>query len=119
MIMGRFSVRGVLRLSAGGLVFLVMAGGLLMAVVENIRALDGIWLAFNVISTIGFGPGPATASGYLMSLGIFFFAVICWFGVVVSAIEVAHMRLQRHVLVDEALRPLPRSRPKSRLFHVN
>jgi hypothetical protein len=33
-------------------------------------------------------------------------------------IETANVRMQRHLLIDEALRPLAR-RPHSRLFHVN
>lgn len=118
MITDRFSVRGILLLSGGGLVLLVVAGGHLLALVEGVGSLAGIWLAFNVISTIGFGPGAATASGQFMSMGLFLLAVTCWFGLLVSAIEVANMRVQRHVLVDEAQRPLGR-RPKSRLFHIN
>lgn len=118
MIMGRFPARGILIWSAGALVVLVIAGGSLLAVVESISSMAGIWLAFNVISTTGFGPGAQTTAGQLMSMGLFLVAATCWFGVLVSAIEISNMRLQRHALVDEALRPLGR-RPKSRLFHVN
>lgn len=118
MIMGRFSARGILIWSAGGLAVVVIGGGSLLAVVENISWMAGTWLAFNVISTTGFGPGPQSAAGQLMSMGLFVVALTCWFGVLVSAIEISNIRLQRHVLVEEALRPLAR-RPKSRLFHVN
>ncbi len=118
MIMGRFSVRAVLLLSALSLILLVVVGGLLLALVESSTAMSGIWLAFNVITTTGFGPGAQTTAGQLMSMGLFLVAMTCWFGVLVSAIEISNLRLQRHVLVDEALRPLAR-RPKDRLFHVN
>lgn len=118
MIMGRFSIRGVVLLSTSGLGAIVLAGGALFAFVESASLLAGIWLAFNVITTLGFGPGPATAAGQLMSMGLFMVAVTCWFGLLVSAIEVANMRLQKQLLVEEALRPMAR-RPKSRLFHVN
>jgi hypothetical protein len=118
MIMGRFSVRGVVLWSAGGLAGLLVMGGLLLALVESVTVLAGIWLAFNVLSTTGFGPGPTTAAGQVTTMALFMFGVVCWFGILVAAVEAASMRIQRHVLVDEALRPLAR-RPKSRLFHVN
>lgn len=118
MIMGRFSVRRVLLLSATGLSAIVLGGGALLASVESASLFEGIWLAFNVITTVGLGPGPATAAGQLMSMGLFMVAVTCWFGILVSVIEVANMRMQKQLLVEEALRPLAR-RPKSRLFHVN
>lgn len=118
MIIGRFSIRGVLLLSGGGLGGLLLLGGLVLALVESVTVLAGIWLAFNVLSTTGFGPGPATPAGQMFAMGLFMVGVVCWFGILVSAIEAANMRLQKHLLVDEALRPLAR-RPKSRLFHVN
>lgn len=118
MIMGRFSVRAVLLLCTSVLILLVVVGGLLLAVVETMSAMSGIWLAFNVITTTGFGPGAATPEGQLMSIGLFLVGATAWFGVLVSAIEISNLRLQQQVLLEEALRPLARH-PKSRLFHSN
>lgn len=118
MIMGRFSIRGVLLVSGLGLGGIVVVGGALLALIESSTILAGVWLAFNVVTTVGFGSGPSTAAGQLMSIGLFTLAAMCWFGVLVAAIEAANMRMQKQLLVDEALRPLGR-RPKSRLFHVN
>jgi hypothetical protein len=118
MIMGRFSARAVLLGCAAGIATIVLAGGVLLALVEGIGLFAGVWLAFNVVTTTGFGAGPSSGSGQLLSMALFTFGACCWFGVLVVAIEVGHMRFQRHALIDEALRPLSR-RPRARLFHTN
>jgi hypothetical protein len=118
MIMGRFSARAVLLVCVSGLVSIVTAGGTLLGIVEGVGALGGIWVAFNVVTTTGFGSGPATTVGQLLSMGYFIMAATCWFGVLIVAVETASMRFQKHALIDEALRPLER-RPHNRLFHVN
>ena len=118
MIMGRFSTRAVLFASIIGLLAIVTGGGSLVAVVEGIEVLDGIWLAFNVVTTTGFGRGPGTVLGQLLSMGLFVVSAYCWFGALLVVIEIASMRFQKYSLIDEALRPLAK-RPHGRLFHVN
>ncbi len=118
MIMGRFSTRTVLFGSATLLLSIVLGGGALLGLAEDIGTGSGIWLAFNVVTTTGFGSGPASGIGRLLSMGLFTGGALCWFGFLLTAIEVANMRFQKHALIDEALRPLAR-RPGSRLFHVN
>ncbi|MDQ3940458.1 MAG: hypothetical protein M3238_03800 [Actinomycetota bacterium] len=97
---------------------IVTAGGALLGLVEGVGLLAGIWLAFNVVTTVGSGNGPLTTIGQLVSIGYFALSAVCWFGLLVVAMEVAGMRFQKRALIDEALRPLAR-RPRSRLFHIN
>ncbi|MDQ3914723.1 MAG: hypothetical protein M3323_05235 [Actinomycetota bacterium] len=118
MILGRFSTRTVLFGSAAMLMSIVVGGGALLGLAEDVGIGSGIWLGFNVVTTTGFGSGPATAAGRFLSMGMFAAGVVCWFGLLVTAIEIANMRFQKHALIDEALRPLARRRG-SRLFHVN
>lgn len=118
MIMGRFSTRVFLFASIGGLVSIVMIGGFLLAGLESVALIDGIWLAFSVVTTTGFGGGPGSVGGQLLCMGLFAAGAWCWFGLLLVVIEVASMRFQKRALIDEALRPLAR-RPASRLFHVN
>lgn len=118
MIMGRFSTRAVLLISVAGLLSTVVGGGLLLSLLEDTGPQGGIWLAFNVVTTTGFGSGPVTAMGQIFSMALFVVSVSCWFGVLLVVLEVANMRFQKRALLDEALRPLAR-RPGDRLFHVN
>lgn len=118
MIMGRFSTRAVLLISVAGLLSTVTGGGLLLSLVEGIGPQGGIWLAFNVVTTTGFGTGPVTAFGQVFCMALFMVGVACWFGVLLVVLEVANTRFQKRALLDEALRPLAR-RPRDRLFHVN
>lgn len=118
MIMGRFSTRAVLLISIAGLLSAVIGGGLLLSLVEDIGSRDGVWLAFNVVTTTGFGTGPTTALGQMLSMALFVLGACCWFGVLLVVLEIANLRFQKQALLDEALRPLAR-RPRDRLFHVN
>ena len=116
--MGRFSTRGVLLGSIAGLLLTVAGGGVLLGLVEDVGVGRGIWLAHNIVTTTGFGSGPGTGWGQLLSMGLFAVGATCWFGLLLVLIEVANLRFQKRSLIDEALRPLAR-RPGSRLFHVN
>ncbi len=118
MITGRFSTRAVALASVGGIALTVLAGGGAIAVADGLSYFGGIWMAFNVVTTIGFGPGPASGWAQLAAMGTFGFAGMCWFGLLLVAIEAAQARFQRGALVDEALRPLTRRRG-GRLFHHN
>ena len=118
MIMSRLSTRAVLFTSIFGLVAIVTGAGVLLAVIEGIEVLDGIWLDFNIVSTTGLGRDPGTAVGQLLSMDLFVLSACCWFWAVLVVIEIASMRFQKYSLIDEALRPLAK-RPHSRLYHVN
>jgi hypothetical protein len=118
MIAGRLRARSVLGGCIFGLAAVSVLGGLFMALAEGIAYTAGLWLIFNVITTIGFGEGPTGGLGQLIAAGAFVAAAICWFGIVSVAVEVGLSRFERDALVREALRPLARRRgPK--LFHDN
>lgn len=89
-----------------------------MSVAGGTAYTAGLWLIFNVITTIGFGEGPATGSGQLVAAGAFMAAATCWFGIVSVAVELGLSRFERGSLVREALRPLAHRRGPE-LFHDN
>jgi len=118
MIAGRITARSVLGMCVLGLVAVWVLGGILMAAAEGIAYTAGLWVVFNVITTVGFGQGPTSGLGQLIAAGAFIVAAMCWFGIVSVAVEVGLSRFERDALVREALRPLARRRgPK--LFHDN
>jgi hypothetical protein len=118
MIAGRISARSVLAGCVLGLVAISILGGFLLAAAEGIAYSQGLWTVINVVTTIGFGVGPASRLGQLIAAGAFVAAVTCWFGIVSIAVEVGLSRFERDALVREALRPLAHRRgPK--LFHDN
>lgn len=72
-------VATVRRLVLGGTTVLVVVstiGGLALAAVEDVPWLDGLWLAFSVVSTTGFGDGPVTSAGMGISMLLFLAAVV-------------------------------------------
>jgi hypothetical protein len=79
--------RTVIAASVTGLLLLLLVGGASLALVENTSYLDGVWLAFCVISTTGFGDGPRTWGGIVLSMIVFAFAAVAWFGVLLAAVE--------------------------------
>lgn len=118
MIAGRFTARSVLGACIGGLAAVSVIGGVVMSLAEGIAYTAGLWVVFNVITTIGFGEGPATGLGQLVAMGSFMAAAACWFGIVSVAVEVGLSRFERDALVREALRPLA-ARRGPKLFHNN
>ncbi|MGH2809220.1 MAG: hypothetical protein ACRDKT_18290 [Actinomycetota bacterium] len=118
MIMGHVSARAILFTATAGLFAAVVAGGALMAIAEGRGYLAGAWLIFNVVTTLGFGAGPASGIGQALAVVTFCVAVTCWFAILLVAIEVGYARFQRHALIEDALRPLVR-RPRDRLFTEN
>jgi hypothetical protein len=118
MIPGRFTARSVLAGCVGGLAAVSVIGGLVMSAAEGIAYTAGLWLVFNIITTIGYGEGPATGLGQLVAGGAFMAAAACWFGIVSVAVEVGLSRFERDALVREALRPLA-ARRGPKLFHNN
>jgi hypothetical protein len=110
MIPARRDSRVVLTKSIGGLVLVLFAGGSVMSALEGLSVLDGVWMAFSVISTVGFGEGPLSVGGRLFSVFAFAAALTCYFWLIVVAVEAAMERFQHQALVNEALRPLARRR---------
>lgn len=88
----RIGSRGLLIGSVTGLVGLVLLGGAILSVVEDAGYREGVWLAFSVISTTGFGEGPATVAGEILSMILFALGAALWFGVVLSAFEIGLRR---------------------------
>lgn len=107
-----------LLLSLSVLVSITAVSGIALAVVENTSVADGLWMSFTVVSTTGFGSGPATGIGRMVSAVTFMVAAGCWFGVASVAIEVGLARFQRTTLLHQALEPLAR-RAGPRLFDRN
>jgi hypothetical protein len=118
MIPGRFTARSVLAGCVGGLAAVSLVGGLAMSAAEGIAYTAGLWLIFNVITTVGFGDGPSSGQGQLVAAGAFVAAGVCWFGVISVAVEIGLSRFERDALVREALRPLA-ARRGPKLFHDN
>jgi hypothetical protein len=114
----RFGARSVLGACVLGLICVTALGGFLMAAVEAIGYDQGVWMVFNVVTSIGFGSGPTSLFGHVVAVGAFVWAATCWFGIVSVAVEVGLSRFERNALVREALRPLARRRG-SKLFHDN
>lgn len=119
MIPGRTTSRSVLVACVGGIAAISLIGGLLMSAAEAIAYTEGLWVVFNVITTVGFGDGPATGLGQLVAAGAFVAAAVCWFGILSVAVELGFSRFQRDALINEALQPLARRRGGPRLFHNN
>ncbi len=118
MMLQHFPARVILVGATAALVVIVVADGWLLSVVEDIAWLEGLWIAFNVVSTIGFGTGPQSAAGQLIVMAAFAGAAVCWFCVLLTAVELAQLRSQRSVLIHEARRSL-RSTGGGRLFNRN
>jgi hypothetical protein len=110
MIPARRDSRVVLTTSIGGLVLVLFGGGVAMSALEGLPVLDGVWMAFSVISTVGFGEGPSSVGGRLLSVFVFAAASLCYFWLIVVAVEAAMERFQHQALIHEALRPLARRR---------
>jgi hypothetical protein len=118
MICRPVTTRTVLAGSMGGLVLLVALGGVLLARTEGVGYAGGVWMSFCAASTVGFGGGPLSSLGRLIAGLEFAFAAVCWFGVVVAAVETGIDRFRYHALFEDALRTLP-SRRRPSLFGPN
>ena len=105
-------IRAVRRLVVGGLVGLTLLcalGAGALAVAEGVGYLDGMWLAFSVVSTTGFGAGPTTSSGMVLSMVLFILALPCYLTLVAAAVAVARslapsVRGPRPMLVERDVR---------------
>lgn len=111
------SFRSIRRLALTGITVLVattLLGGLVLAAAEGQPLLEGLWLAFAVVSTTGFGEGPVTAPGMVISMGLFVVAVVGYLFVLASAVAMAHHvvgppgRRERPMLVERDVRKIVR-----------
>ncbi|MDP8927161.1 MAG: hypothetical protein M3O70_00900 [Actinomycetota bacterium] len=79
--------------------FLLLAstivGGALLAALEGTPYREGVWLAFTVVSTTGFGDGPATTPGMVVVMGIFAAALIAYTLMAIVAFEFGLRRTER------------------------
>jgi hypothetical protein len=87
--------RALLAGAAAALIVLVLAGGVALSLLEDTTYGEGLWLAFVVVSTTGFGDGPQTAAGRIFSMVLFVTAAIDWFAVLVAAIQVGITGVRR------------------------
>lgn len=69
-------------------------GGLLLSIAEGLPYLEGLWLAFTIVSTTGFGSGPATPAGIILAMIVFLIAVVAYVLLLVAAGESAMRRVQ-------------------------
>lgn len=89
------STRRTRRLIIGGglgLIVVAAAGGAGLSVADGTGYSDGLALAFNTISTIGFGPGPQTGWGLAATMMVFAAGAACWFAILVAAFEIGLRR---------------------------
>lgn len=88
--MGRLGTpRLLLFVAAAYLTTLALAAGAILAAVDDVAFIDGLWMAFSVVSTTGFGAGPATSAGMLTSMGLFVAAVPGYVAMLVAATMLA------------------------------
>ena len=118
MMLQRLPARVILGGASGALAAIVVVGGWLLSVVEDIAWLAGVWIAFNVVSTIGLANPPQSIVGELIAMAAFAGAAVCWFWLLVATVEIAQVRSQRSALIHEAQRAL-RSSAGGRLFNRN
>lgn len=85
----RVRVRTLIVAAVAVLVELLLVGGGALALVEGIGYGDGVWLAFAVITTIGFGSAPSTWGGTVLSIALFALAAVQRFGILVAAVDQA------------------------------
>lgn len=76
-------------------------GGAVLAATEGYAYLEGVWMAFAVVSTTGFGDGPTTPPGMIVAMILFGLAVVAYVLLLVAAGEAALRRA-------ETSRPQPR-----------
>lgn len=85
---GSRTIRRLVAAGAASLVAVSMVGGAILAAVEDVAYLDGLWLAFTVVSTTGFGEGPATPAGMVVSMVVFVGALPGYLSLVAAAMMI-------------------------------
>ena len=81
--------RRLILAGVGGLTMLCAVGGVLLSIVEQVEYLQGVWLAFSVVSTTGFGQGPSTSGGMGISMALFVLAMPAYVALVAGAVMAA------------------------------
>lgn len=102
------TARSLLVAGQVSLVAATMVGGSVLSDVEDVSLLDGVWLAFSVVSTTGFGAGPVTSSGRIAAMAIFAWAVVSYLLLAVAAMlttrELGQHRRRQRVIAERDVR---------------
>lgn len=102
------TARSLLVAGQVSLVAATLVGGSVLSDVEDVSLLDGIWLAFSVVSTTGFGTGPMTSSGRIAAMAIFAWAVVSYLLLIVAAMlaarELGQRRRRQRVIAERDVR---------------
>lgn len=103
----RYKTRFLLMVTVtlGSLLLVTLAGGAALGLAEGITYLEGLWLAYSVVSTTGFGEAPQTLLGTLLAMLLFVLGVLHWIGILVAAFEFAFARMYLTYLLDDAFEP--------------
>ena len=103
----RYQTRFLLMVTValGSLLLVTLAGGAALGLAEGMTYLEGLWLAYSVVSTTGFGEAPQTLLGTLLAMLLFTLGVLHWLGILVAAFEFAFARTYVTYLLDDALQP--------------
>lgn len=108
------TVRRLAGIGVGALAVITLGGGVALSVVEEVRYLDGLWLAFSVVSTTGFGTGPDTSGGMGVSMLLFILALPAYVVLIAGAMVLAQelnpsvRRTPRPMVVDRDVRRVAR-----------
>lgn len=103
-------VRRLVLAGVGSLTVLCAVGAGVFSLVEEVGYLEGLWLAFSVVSTTGFGQGPATPAGMVTSMVLFVLALPAYVTLGAAAIVMAQelnparTRSPRPMLVERDVR---------------
>lgn len=90
-----------------------VVGGALLAELEGTSYREGVWLAFTVVSTTGFGDGPVTTLGMIVVMGIFAVALSAYMLMAIVAFEFGLRRVESHRLY-----PAPTLVPESDVHRI-
>lgn len=66
----------------------------MLAAVENVAFVDGLWWSFAVVSTTGF-EGPASDAGRLLGIGLFAWALLSYLALLAGTFHHAVSQLDR------------------------
>jgi hypothetical protein len=113
--MRSWSGRRLVLVGLSGLVVATLAGGVVLAAIEDAAFFDALWWSFSVVSTTGF-EGPSGVGGRAISMGLFGWAVVAYLaliaGVCRDAVSKLDARSSRHedlVLTERDVRAIVES----------
>jgi hypothetical protein len=67
----------------------ILAGGALLGTADGVGYAAGLWLSLNIVTTIGFGPGPTSTAGQLLVPLVFAMGVTGWWMFLMAAFGTA------------------------------